>query len=350
MNELRTPVPPTGPASPRVRRLTLAGIATSILGLALLVYLIRRTGVAPIVEGAREVGWGFAAIVALGGLRFGARALAWVFCVEPPVRLRFRTAFSATLSGDALGNVTPLGLLVSEPAKVAFVRDETPIGPAAAALAVENFLYTLTVAAVIALGLVAMLAAFRLPEPLGAVLAVSLGAALAILVVAFWLIGRRLAVVSPIVNRLAGGRAARLVDRIRRLEVRTYELWERRRARLVPVLLAQATFHALGVAEIYVTLWLLTGAAPTLLVAFLLESVNRVITVVFKFVPLRIGVDEAGTAVFTNVLGLGTTLGVTLALVRKARVIAWVAVGLLLLVRRGLTVRGILRDGGIGRD
>jgi len=72
--------------------------------------------------------------------------------------------------------------------------------------------------------------------------------------------------------------------------------------------------------------------------------VNRVITVVFKFVPLRVGVDEAGTAVFTNVLGLGATVGVTLALVRKARVIAWVVVGLVLLVRRGLTVSGILRE------
>jgi len=265
MTEPRDPLPPTIPASPRAaaraRRLTLAGAATSVLGLALLVYLVRRTGVGPIVEGAREVGWGFLGIVALGGLRFGARALAWVLCLEPPSRLRLPTAFSATLSGDALGNVTPLGILVSEPAKVAFVRRETPIGPAAAALAIENFLYTLTVAAVIALGLMAMLVAFRLPEPLRAVLAASLGAAIALLAIAFWLIGRRLAVVSPILDRLAGGRAARVINRIRLLEARTFELYERRRARLLPVLAAQASFHALGVAEIYLTLWLLTGTS-----------------------------------------------------------------------------------------
>jgi len=332
----------------RARRLRVAGAATSVVGLALLVYLIRRTGIDPILEGAREVGWGFLAIVTLGGLRFGTRALAWVLCIEPPARLRLPTAFSATLSGDALGNVTPLGILASEPAKVAFVRTETPLGPAAAALAVENFLYTLTVAAVIALGLVAMLAVFRLPDPLGVVLAVSLAAAVAILIGAFWLIGRRLEVVSPLLGRIAGGRAAGFIARIRLLEVRTYELYERRRARLLPVLLAQATFHALGVAEIYLTLWLLTGAAPTLLTAFLLESVNRVITVVFKFVPLRVGVDEAGTAVFTSVLGLGTTVGVTLALVRKARVIVWVAVGLAMLVRRGLSVQRILRETDLG--
>ena len=347
MTEPRDPFPPTIPAPPRpasARRLTLAGTATSILGLALLVYLVRRTGIDPILSGARAVGWGFLGIVALGGLRFAARALAWRRCLDGPARLRFRPAFAATLSGDALGNVTPLGPLVSEPAKVAFVRPGVPFGPAAAALAVENFIYTLTVAAVIALGLLAMLVAVNLPEPLRTVLAASLGAAIAILALAIWLIGRRLAVVSPVLDRLAGGRGARVINRIRLLEARTFEVYERRRGRLVPVIALHAFFHAAGVAEIYLTLWLLTGAAPTILTAFLLESVNRVITVVFKVVPLRVGVDEAGTAIFTNVLGLGATVGVTLALVRKARVIVWALVGLVLLVRRGLTVRRILQE------
>jgi hypothetical protein len=72
--------------------------------------------------------------------------------------------------------------------------------------------------------------------------------------------------------------------------------------------------------------------------------VNRVVPTVFKVVPLRVGVDEAGTALFTSVLGLGTAAGVTLALVRKARVLVWVIVGLLLLVRRGLNVRRLLED------
>ena len=56
------------------------------------------------------------------------------------------------------------------------------------------------------------------------------------------------------------------------------------------------------------------------------------IQVVFKFVPLRLGVDEAGTAVFTQVLGLGSQTGVTLAIVRKARVLFWTAAGAVLLL------------------
>ena len=70
-------------------------------------------------------------------------------------------------------------------------------------------------------------------------------------------------------------------------------------------MLAEASFHALGVAEVHLTLRLLYGTAPALLTSFILETTNRLIQVVFKFVPLRLGVDEAGTAVFTQVLGLG---------------------------------------------
>ena len=43
--------------------------------------------------------------------------------------------------------------------------------------------------------------------------------------------------------------------------------------------------------------------------------------------PLRLGVDEAGTAVFTQVLGLGSQTGVTLAIVRKARMLFWAGAG-----------------------
>jgi len=339
---------PSGARPPAARaptaRLTITGLATALVGLALLAYLLRQTGVAPILEGGRPVGWGFLVIVALGLFRLLTRALAWRRCLESPADLPIVEAFAATLSGDALGNVIPLGPLASEPAKVAFVRQRLGAGAAASALAVENFLYTLTVALVAALGLLALLFAFRLPEPLRSVMVVSLAAAVGLLAASFWLVGRRLAVLGPALERLTAGRAARLTARVRWLEARTYELYERRRGRLLPVLLWQAIFHAAGVVEIYVTLWLLTGTGPTLLTSFLLESVNRVITAVFKIVPLRLGVDEAGTALFTNVLGLGTTIGVTLALVRKARVIVLVTSGLVLLVRRGLSLRRILTD------
>ena len=96
-------------------------------------------------------------IFALAGIRFALRASAWARCLEPPHTLRLSESFTAVVSGDALGNITPLGPLVSEPAKVAMVRTRVPLGVAFTALAVENVFYTLSVAAVIAAGTIALL-------------------------------------------------------------------------------------------------------------------------------------------------------------------------------------------------
>jgi hypothetical protein len=89
----------------------------------------------------------------------------------------------------------------------------------------------------------------------------------------------------------------------------------------------------------YLTLWLLSAPGPTLFYAFLFETANRLITVVFKVVPLRLGVDEVGTAWFATLIGLPYKTGLTLAIIRKARMLFWTAAGGLLLVREGLSTR-----------
>ena len=55
--------------------------------------------------------------------------------------------------------------------------------------------------------------------------------------------------------------------------------------------------------------------------------------------------DEAGTAVATQILGLGATPGITLGVVRKVRMLFWTMIGTGLLVRRGLSPRRALRSG-----
>jgi hypothetical protein len=81
--------------------------------------------------------------------------------MEPPHRLACRDAFNAVVCGDTLGNVITLGPIVSEAAKLAFVRGRVPLGPALTALAVENVLYTLSVGGMIAAGTVALLYSFE---------------------------------------------------------------------------------------------------------------------------------------------------------------------------------------------
>ncbi len=62
--------------------------------------------------------------------------------------------------------------------------------------------------------------------------------------------------------------------------------------------------------------------------AVIFESLNRLVTIVFKFVPFRIGVDEALSGAAAPLLALNPAAGVTLAVVRKVRNLFWTGVGL----------------------
>src|SRR3954470_19540384 len=198
------------------RRFNVTGLVTAALGLALLAWVVEYVGVAQIAADFRQVGWGLLAIVAIGGVRFLMRAIAWRLCLDPPHRLALSDAFSAVICGDTIGNLTPLGPLVGEPAKAAFVRGRVALGPAVTALAIENLLYTLSAAAMIAAGMIALLLRFQLDPAIRGIGELAVVATLVLFAAALWLLWRQPAVISR-----ALGAAPRLrghADRMRALE------------------------------------------------------------------------------------------------------------------------------------
>jgi hypothetical protein len=333
-------MPPT--SDPRLAsgfRVSPTGVATALAGTALLVWVIAALGPAAIAADVRQAGWGIAVIVALGGLRFLLRAAAWRLCLDPPHALPLRDAFAAVICGDAVGNVTPLGPIVGEPAKAAFVRGRIALAPAVTALAIENVLYTLSAAGMIAAGMLALLLRFELPADRAGLAMRGIGeivvaATIVLFGIALWLLWRQPALISRALGLAPPLR--KHVDRARDLESQIYTFASRHRSSLPGIAAAEIGFHALGVAEVYLTLWMLSGSPPSFLTSFILETANRLITVVFKFVPLRLGVDEASTAGFARIIGIGAATGLSLAIVRRVRVLFWAAAGGLLLVRKGV--------------
>ena len=331
------------------RSSTVVSIAIVAVGLLLLAWLIAKADPRQIWIALGQVGWGFLAILAIAGARFAVRALAWMRCLEPPHRLRFTEAFTAVLCGDALGNATPLGPLVSEPAKVAFVRDRVPMGVAFTALAIENVFYTLSVAAMIAAGITALLLRGGLERELRLAAEIGIVLVLAIYVGATWVLMRQPAVLSRalgVVARIAPalGRPHR-IEKVRRLEGEIYTFAARRRGTAVAIVAAELIFHALGVLEVYVSLWLLLGVAPSIVTSFILETANRLIIVLFKFIPMQQPVvGGAATVLVARALGLRQDTALALAIVRGGRMLFWQLAGTVLLVRHGMSTRRILQD------
>jgi hypothetical protein len=339
----------------RNRKLARFGILFALLGLLLFAYFVRKAGVPQIIDGIKRLGLGFLLILGISAIRQIARSLAWMRCFESPYSLRFRDAFAARVMGDALGNIVPLAsVAVSEPSKAAFVTNRVPLLASLSALALENIFYSLSVTIFIFSGTVALLLAFPLKPALRYASFGTLAATILIVPLGYLIIRRQWKFISgamSILWRRNIGRTwmEKTIPRARTLEDRIYGFYERNSNRLLTILALEICFPLAGVLEIYTTLWFISDiVAPTLLTAFILESVNRVINIVFKFIPFRLGVDEAGTGMLAKVLGFTPAIGAALAIVRKARDVFWTAIGVALMVRRGLSLKNLDQVAQVG--
>jgi hypothetical protein len=332
------------PQNSSKKRFTPVGIIFALAGLLLFVYFVYSAGPRDILARIKALGVGFVLIIAISAIRQVVRSVAWMMCFEGPGRLRFWDAFRARVMGDAIGNIVPFtNFVISEPAKPALIRDRVPLMAGLSSIAIENIFYSLSVSVFIFSGMTALLLSFNLAKPLR-IAGIGILAGIAMLIVVASLLVRcQYRFISGVLGFLGKrGIGKNWVEQGRSLEDRVYGFYQRNGARFLPILLLEACFHLTGAAEVYVTLLFISpGQPPTFFTAFILESVNRVINVVFKMIPLRMGVDEAGTGAISTVLQFTKLTGVTLAIVRKSRDIFWAAVGVALLIHRGLSLRAI---------
>jgi Lysylphosphatidylglycerol synthase TM region len=327
------------------RRFAPLGIIFGLLGLLLFAYFVSRAGVGEIVSRIQSLGAGFFLIIAISSLRYVVRSLAWTRCIEGPHRLPFRDAFAARLMGDALGNIIPfVSVAVSEPSKAVFVKERVPLMVGLSALAIENIFYGLSVALFIFSGTTTLLLTFSLPKSLRYASIGALVVTLVIVLLAYFVIHRQSRFLSGALGYLGDrGVARNLIGKVRpraqNLEERIYGFYANSQRSFIAIFLLDSCFHLAGVLEVYVTLSFISPVAPTLTQAFILESVNRVINVAFKFMPLRVGVDEGGTGRVAKVLGFAVGVGEALAIVRKGRDIFWATIGVLLIWKRGFSLK-----------
>jgi hypothetical protein len=310
-----------------------AALAAGAGGALLFLWSIRAAGTSAVRDGVGRVGWWLVVICLVGGVRYLLRAVAWRMCLDDPRRLPLTAAFGAAVMGDALGNVTPFGVLVSEPSKVAFVQRRVGAGQAISAVTIENLFYTASVVIVCVCGTAALLLSFDVGVALRRTANVTLGVAVSFALVIMVVLMRRVRIASALVAALESWLPLRRAAGHRRADVAAIEdqvfgFASRHPGRLPSLLALEAAYHVAGVVEIWLTVTLITGAPIAFITAFVLEFVNRTITIAFQFVPMWLGVDEAGTGAVATALHLGGATGVGLALVRKARVVVWTGLGL----------------------
>jgi hypothetical protein len=312
-------------------------------GVAVLVWTVRQLELQPadIREGFASVGWWFGAILLLSLVRFYLRARAWIALTG--ARLPTGAAVAATISGDALGNLTPLGLVASEPAKTWYLRGHADPAATLPALVAENFFYSVSVAIYIVVAAAAMFLFFDLTPAVRLAGQISLGVMALVLCGAAWMAVSKPTLVSSLVSRLPGRRVSGLARQLRQFEQQTYAAAAQGGHPLGTVAVCEVGFHLVSLLECWLTFWLLAGVLSPL-PALVFDGFNRIVNVLFKHLPLRVGVEEGGTALVAGAIGLIPHDGFMLGIVRKVRMIVWAGVGLVLWAqqtrRSGLALRG----------
>jgi putative ABC transport system permease protein len=329
------------PGSKRRGWLFYLHLLAFLFGAGLLVFLINAVGVAPIFSALGQVGIGFLFLLAIAGVRHALRSFSMRLAVpREHRRFTFWEAYTTRLAGETISFFTFTGPVLGEATKAALLRKRVPLASGVQALAVDNLLYNLSVAIFISSGACVMLATYDLPPAAHFPLVViAAGMALVILLVGGAVVSDVMPVTAAVdffirrnVKR-AWFESKR--EHFHHVEENVYDFYKKRPRSFFTMFACDFLAHATTVFEVYFILGLL-GFEPTARVAYIIDSLTKVVNLVFGFVPATIGVYESGTGFILKTLGLAFETGVIIGIVRKASMIVWALVGLVMLVRHTL--------------
>jgi hypothetical protein len=328
-------------------RLTILGVILTTGGIGLFSYFVYAVGVNEIIANIERFGFaGFAIILGIYFLRICSRAAAWKLCVYEPYALRMKDTIPAVIIGEAMSSMIPLGILISGTTKAVAVRKRVPLVVGLSSVATENLFYSFVTSVFLIFGAVTLLRTSQLDEGWVWTIDVLIALISAVVIFLVLLVVKQWHFASETCEWFYRKGIATGILEHGRLQVRLFEnfiygFYRRYPKRFLPICLIESAFHLLGILEVWFILNRIAQA--DLLSSFLLESVSRLITIVFKLIPFVIGVDEAGARFVGETVAIGAAIGVTLAVIRKGRILFWTAIGLLLIIKRGLSIRAMSR-------
>jgi Lysylphosphatidylglycerol synthase TM region len=312
-------------------------LAAVLLGIALLVTLICRTGASTVVEQVKTVGWGLGLIIALGGIAHLTRSLAWRFTFLCDIRdVSFARTFALRLVSETIGSFGLPGQVVGETARVYFLGSALPVANSISSVTLDRGIYIITAALLSVTGVLTALLLFPLSGTWQLCAFLFASALVASLVMIGVAIQKRWPVLSGAArwigrlpwfkNRLEGKQSV-----IDSAESDLFSFHQIAPRAFWASLILNLACHAMAVLEVYLLLYFM-GARTGLLGALVIEAFTKLINVVGALNPGNFGTYEAGNMMLARLLGIAGAPGLTLGLCRRVRSIFWKAMGFVCLV------------------
>jgi hypothetical protein len=258
-------------------------------------------------------------VLALSALRLYLQSLTWSAALKgQDVSVDNAKLAAVRLAAQAMGYLTVLGPVISEPMKIKLLG--TPPEPTITATFLDDGVYWFTSTLVAISGLLSLpllTAHGARYHSMPAILALGL---------AILLITRRNSILSGVV-RAFGGRAPSWLVRVEKAEasIRSFRL--EHPALVARIFWFDVACQLLVAAEVLVVLWAL-HLPIHFLVVLAIEGMTRTVKMVSGWIPARLGSDEGGAISAFAIAGFSPILGLALALTRRVRDLLWALIGI----------------------
>ena len=295
-----------------------------VAGLAVIAWLVTRVGFAPVARSFAQLSWRLAIVCVPFALVLAIDTLGFRYAFAR-TNLPFVTLFGARLAGEALNIITPLASVGGEAMKAWLLRRDAGLGETVPAVIIAKTTSTIAQALFLVLGIVA--AWWVLPEDssfwktmwgLLAVEVLAVGGFVAAQLGGVFAGGGRLL-------KLVGGDGT--AEHAQALDGALREFYWTQPRRLVLSIGFHLAGWVLGTIETLLVLHFL-GVPVSVATALFVEAFGSAVRFATFMVPASLGTLEGANAAVFDALGFGAGAGVTFSLVRRARQLVWVVIGL----------------------
>lgn len=291
----------------------------AVLAIVLFAFVIAHIGLPSMVQQLKAMRIALPIVLALSSVRLYLQSLTWSTSLKRQDVAVNRTRLAAVrLASQAMGYLTVLGPVISEPMKIKLLG--TPTQPTITATFLDDGVYWFTSALTAIAGILSL--------PLAAAHGGIYNWIPPIFVLALTILitTRRNSILSRVVRAL-GDRAPSWLVRAEKSEtsIRTFRL--EHPALVGKLFWMDIACQFLFASEVVVVLWALH--LPIHFFAVLaIEGVTRALKLVSGWIPARLGSDEGGAVSAFAMTGLLPTLGLALALTRRVRDLLGALIGI----------------------
>lgn len=309
------------------------------IGIAFLAFLIYKIGIDVIWDNIKLTKWWFFGIVGIWGVVYLINAVSFNTIIkdgsEESKSVSFLNVFKLTISGYAINQITPMGLLGGEPYRIMQLKPKLGIQKATSSVLlymmmhiVSHFIFWIISIPLLFLVVPNIAPSLRIILTIGGV---------ASFLLLYWsftvyskgFIVKALTIVSrlPFIGRKVRAYYRLHEDKIKQMDYLIADLYKNRKKDFIKSLSIELFSRYVQCIEIIFMLFAI-GVPITFTKSVIVESIQSLVGNLFFFMPMQLGAREGGFLIVFGLLALPAAHGVYVSLCMRIRELIWSAIGI----------------------